>query len=349
MRLISQLTTLLLLTSLTLPGRAVLRSWDLADDVFSGNMANAKMLLVRPYSLQVAIGSSESNQLQSGQAPKDTLMDSFEAILSSDPQNKTARDGEVKEAIAEALSLRNSGSMNVALAILARAKAYVPDDPNLLMAFGVQADSMHIYRDADAALEQAHHIAPNAPKILYGLAHVELDEQKMPEAESDLRAYLRMCPEDASAHYGLGHLLHMTLKDDEAEVELKRSLQLQPEQTESWYELGDIAVSRNETVEAKSDFEKVLQRDPHHGGALTDMGRLSYKAKDYLSAEKYLSQAVVVAPEYPAAHRFYAILLAREGKKEQADKEEALAGKLTEEQNRLQRGYVLLQEPHSQP
>ena len=46
------------------------------------------------------------------------------------------------------------------------------------MDFGVQADSMQIYRDADEALTEAHVLAPSDAKILYALAHVEVDEQR---------------------------------------------------------------------------------------------------------------------------------------------------------------------------
>lgn len=279
---------------------------------------------------------------------EDAAMNSFEATLATHPQDASARKGEVKTAIAKALTLRNAGQMDAALATLARARAYVPNSPTLLMDFGIQADSMRIYRDAEAALQQAHKLAPNDPKILYGLAHVELDEQKMPQAEADLRAYLKMRPDDASAHYGLGHLLHMMVRDAEAKAQLKRSLELDPQQTESWYELGDIALNSGEDAEARSDYERVLQRNPKHGGALTGMGVLAYRAKDYSSADRYLTQAVTDAPDYPAAHRFYAMLLTRQGNKRQADKQEKLARTLTEQQNKLQHGYMLLTAPRAQ-
>ncbi len=291
--------------------------------------------------------SRQSVSEQPAVAPTDAAMKPFEAVLTTHPQDEVARKGEVKAAAAEALSLRNAGAMDAALAVLARARRYVPNDPSLLMDFGIQANSMHLYRDAEAALEQAHKFAPDDPKILYGLAHVELDEQKMPQAEADLRAYLKMCPDDATAHYGLGLLLHMMVKDDEAKLELERSLKLEPQQTESWYELGEIAFDRHEDAEARADYEKVLQRDPTHGGALTGMGILAYRAKDYPSAERYLSQAVVDAPNYPAAHRFYAMLLTRLGKKLQADREDEQARSLTEQQNQLQHGYVLYKTPQT--
>ncbi|HET9088182.1 MAG TPA: tetratricopeptide repeat protein [Acidobacteriaceae bacterium] len=283
-------------------------------------------------------------QAHAADAGSSAAMGDFESVLSTDPANVAARRGEVKAAIAQALLQRSAGKMDAALATLVRAKQYFPNDPTILMDFGIQADSMGIFRDADAALRKAHQVAPSDAKILYALAHVEVDEQKMPQAEADLRAYLRMRPSDASARYGLGHLLHMMMRDDAAKRELKRSLALQPHQTESWYELGEIALDRHQNVEATKDFETVLQRDPVHGGALTGMGILAFHAKDYASAARYLSQAVVQAPDYPAAHRFYAMVLTRMGNKQQAEQEEERARTLTENQNQLQHGYTLLQQ-----
>jgi tetratricopeptide (TPR) repeat protein len=163
----------------------------------------------------------------------------------------------------------------------------------------------------------------------------------MPEAEANLRAYLKAQPDDASAHYGLGHLLHMEVKDDEAKAELEKSIALQPRQTAAYFELGEIALAMQQDEEAKAQYGKVLAADPHHGGALTGMGIAAYRAKDYSAAEEYLRQAVAVAPDYPVAHRYYAMVLERMGRQADADRESELAKRLTEEQNRMSRGYAL--------
>lgn len=313
------------------------KQWQKAEELLT------RALIVRPglTNVQLELGQA---QMQEGMTSE--AMKSFAAVLAIQPNNQTAKSGEARAAIAEALWLRNAGAMDGALATLAHAKALVPDNPELLMDFGLQADSMHIYQDADAALRQAHRLAPDDAKILYGLAHVELDEQKMPQAEADLREYLRLRPNDASAHYGLGHLLHMMVKDNEAKLELERSIALDPGQTESWYELGEIALNAHDDSTARADYTRVLQRDPKHGGALTGMGILAYRAKDYTAADDYLSRAVTVAPDYAAAHRFYAMALTRLGKKQLAEKEEDLAQSLTRQQNTLQHGYVILNAPH---
>jgi tetratricopeptide (TPR) repeat protein len=280
-------------------------------------------------------------EVQLAQSLYDDAMDSFEAVLKAEPESSPARAGEARAAIAAALADRAAGNSDRALACLLRAKGYVPKSPELLIAFGIQADSMQIYRDADEALSEALRLEPRNEKALYALAHAELDEQKTDKAEDHLRAYLKIRPQDATAHYGLGHLLHMMSKDEEAKAELDRSIALQPHQTESYYELGQIALDSDNDAAAKDAYTRVLASAPSHAGALAGMGVLAFRAKDYAAAEKYLQQAVLYAPDYITAHRYYGMTLARLGQAEQSRQELDLAQRLTEQQNKLRHGYAL--------
>lgn len=284
----------------------------------------------------------ELGQVQMRQRLSDDAVVSFASALAIEPRSAAAREGEVKAAIASALADRNAGNNDGALSCLVRARKLVPDSPELLTDFGIQADSMRIYQDAEKALIEARGLAPDDPKILYALAHVELDEQKMADAETNLRAYLKLRPDDATAHYGLGHLLRMMVRDDEAKAELERSIALDPRQTESYYELGEIALQMHQEAEAKADYEKVLSADPRHGGALTGMGILAFRAKNYAEAEKYLSAAVLCAPDYVEAHQYYALTLSQLGHKADSARESALAASLREQQNKLRHGYFLI-------
>jgi tetratricopeptide (TPR) repeat protein len=283
----------------------------------------------------------ELGQVQLAQGLNDDAMKSFEAVLGVQADSAPARDGEVKAAVAAALADRDVGIDGSALLYLIRARKFVPDSPELLLDFGVQAEKMRIYRDADSALTKAHELAPEDARILYALARVQLDEQKMPEAEANLRAYLAVRPNDATAHYGLGRLLHMLLRDDDARAELERSLTLQPRQSASYYELGEIALEMSQTSEAKADYEKVLELAPHHGGALTGMGVLAFRAKDYAKADDYLRSAVLYASDYPRAHHYYALALAKLGRQEESKTESELATKLDEEQTKTSHGNFL--------
>jgi tetratricopeptide (TPR) repeat protein len=280
-------------------------------------------------------------QVRLAQGLNEDALKSFETVLAVSPDSRAAREGEVRAAEAAALADRNTGIDGSALLCLIRARKFVPDDPRLLLDFGIQAESMQIYADADAALTKARDLAPDDPKLLYALAHVEFDEQKMQQAEVNLRAYLKIRPDDATAHYGLGRLLHMLIKDDEAKAELERSIALKPGQSGSYNVLGEIALGLNQPDEAKKNFERVLSLAPHHGGALTGLGILAYRAKDYAAAEEYLESAVTFAPDYVAAHHYYSLVLARLGHEAESKREADLATTLNAQDSKARHGNQL--------
>lgn len=287
----------------------------------------------------------ELGKVQLAQKLSDDAMRSFGAALAINPHQQEARSGEVTAVVASALADRNAGENDHALSCLVQGLKLEPDSVELLTDFGIQADAMQIYVDADKALTHAHALAPTNAKVLYALAHVELDEQKMPQAEANLKAYLKIRPDDATAYYGLGHLLHMLDKEDEAKKALEQSIALQPRQTGSYYELGDIALNAHEEAEAKAEFQRVLASDPAHGGALTGMGVIAFRAKDYPGAGQYLRKAILYAPDYVKAHQFYAMTLDRLGQRAKAKEEFELAQSLAVKQKQTSRGYQLLTHP----
>lgn len=277
-------------------------------------------------------------EVRLAQGLNEDALKSFEAVLTLLPDSVLARDGEVKAAEAAALADRNAGLDGSALLCLVRARKFVPDSPQLLLDFGIQAENMKVYAQADEALTRANQLAPGDAKIIYALAHVQFDEQRMADAERNLRSYLQMRPEDATAHYGLGRLLHMTLRNGEARAELERSIALQPRQSSSYYELGEIARETNQPDEAKKNYDAVLAVAPHHGGALTGLGILALRAKDYPAAEKYLQSAVTFSPDYVAAHHYYSLLLARLGREQESRREADLATSLSAQDAKMSRG-----------
>lgn len=287
----------------------------------------------------------ELGTIQSEQQLYKDAMHSFAQALAIEPSLAASSKGEVHAAVARALSLRAGGHQNGALKCLMDGVRAVPDSPELLTDFGIQAYEMKIYEAADSALTKAHRLDPSNLKTLYALAHVELDEQHMQAAEKHLRAYLQARPGDASAHYGLGHLLHMMSQNDAAVAQLKRSIQLQPQQIASYYELGVIAMERQQSARAEAEFTHVLALNPEHGGALTGMGILLFRSHHYSQASSYLSKAVQYAPYYVTAHSYYAMTLMHLGKRSEAAEQMQKAQALTAQQNRLRTGYMLKKTP----
>jgi tetratricopeptide (TPR) repeat protein len=287
--------------------------------------------------------SAGAELLQSGKTAE--ARDAFETVLATDPANKSAQDGEVAASEQLALAARSAGKMDDALRDLLRAQGYAPKNPRLLYDLGIQEDDMQLFGDADRTLALAEQLNPGDPLVVYAVGRVKMDLGQLSPAEEKLRAYLKLRPADASAHYGLGRVLQLGLQLDQARAEFHRSIDLQPLQTEAYYQLGDMALQQGDFTEAIGEFSKTLARDPKHGGALTGTGQAYFKQKEYAHATEFLEQAVAAAPEYETGHYYLGLALARLGRKEDSERELALATKLADSASKKARSGLHLTSP----
>lgn len=275
--------------------------------------------------------------------------DAFESVLAANPADIEAQHGEVEASERLAIEARRTGNMDDALKDLLRAQTFAPEDPRLLYDLGLQEDQMRLYRDADQTLAMAEKLQPSDPQVMYAVARVKIDLGQLSAAGERMESYLKLRPNDASAHYGMGRVYQLELQFDKARTEFQRSLELQPLQTESYYELGDIALGQDRFDEAIADFNKTLARDPKHGGALTGTGKAYFKQKQYTIASNFLERAVAAAPNYQAGHYYLGLTLSRLGRKQDSERELALASKLADEESKKERSGLHLLTPANNP
>ena len=248
-------------------------------------------------------------------------MDRFEATLTASPKDLQARRGETAAATAWAAEEAQKQHPQKSMEILERAIQRLPDEPGLLVSFGLEAIALGQFPVAEQALHAADTLRPGDATTTYALARLEIEEQHMPDAERDLKAYLAARPDDASAYFGLGHVYAMEQRDDEARAAFERSISLQPKQTESYYQIGQLDLEAHKDSEAKSLFAQVLARNPNHAGALTGMGELALREKDYATAERLLAKAEQSDPTYPTPRYFRGLALAKLGRRDEAEEE----------------------------
>lgn len=248
-------------------------------------------------------------------------MDRYEAALTANARNEQARNGEVAAANAWAAEQAHQGHAEQAMEILERALVRLPNEPKLLVSFGLEATALGQFPIADQALHAADKLKPGNPETIYALARLEIEEQHMPDAERDLKTYLALRPKDATAWYGLGFAYAMEQRNEDARKAFEQSIALQPQQTESYYQLGHLAAEAHQDAEAQPLLEKALSRNPKHAGALTDMGQIALRAKDYVKAEQLLADAEKSDPGYATPHYYRGLALARLGRKEEAERE----------------------------
>jgi tetratricopeptide (TPR) repeat protein len=306
-------------------------------------LATLTLLLATLAAQSTPVPGEGAALLQSGQFT--AARDTFEAVLDADPANADAQTGEVAASEKLALEARRQNQMDDALRALLRAQQYAPRNPRLLFDLAILEEEMRLYKDADSTLTTLDQLQPGNPQVAYAVAHVKLDLGQLDIAEEKMLAYLKSQPDDASAHYGLGRVYQLKLDVVRARAEFQRSIQLQPVQTEAYYQLGDIELNEQDFAEAIVNFTKTLARNPSHGGALAGTGQAYFKQKQYTQAEEFLQRAVAAAPEYQKGHYYLGLTLARLGRKEDSERELALAAKLADEENKQARSGLHLLSP----
>jgi Flp pilus assembly protein TadD len=93
-----------------------------------------------------------------------------------------------------------------------------------------------------------------------------------------------------------------------------------------------MELEAGELPAADEQFTRVLNRDPHHAGALAGEGRLKFQQKDYAQALDLLGKAVAADASLREAHYYLGMAYARVNRKEDSDKELAIASRLEHEE-----------------
>lgn len=259
--------------------------------------------------------------------PEDALKELAQALQIA-PNN--AQASALVRAIAHdsALAYLNQQRRDLALSLLATARQLLPADPDLAYEFGITSFEAGALKDSREALQSALKNRPGFPDALYALSRVELEGSHPQEAEKLMREYIAAKPDDPAGHYGLGYVLIAEQRLDDAQAAFEKSLSLKPDQTESVYQLGEIALEQDRADKARERFQQVLAKDPNHAGALTGAAMIEYRAAHYNEAIALLERAIAATPNYQKAHYYHALALSKLGRKDEADKEFAVARSL---------------------
>jgi Flp pilus assembly protein TadD len=109
---------------------------------------------------------------------------------------------------------------------LQRAATQAPNDPRVWYVSGLLYRSDNKPHESMAAFQKVLKLDPSNADSHYFLGSFLLDQQELPQAETEFRAALQLAPLHASAMFGLARTLQREGKADEARATLKRFQQL---------------------------------------------------------------------------------------------------------------------------
>jgi tetratricopeptide (TPR) repeat protein len=226
-----------------------------------------------------------------------------------------------------------------------RAKKIAPRDAEVLLGFGRVCLEMDLLDDAEAALIDAATMRPGEPTYQYTLAAAKVGKRQFEAAQRLLEGLVRKRPRDPQLQYALGSVFYIQGRLAEADARLRESARLQPAQIAARYYLALVARDQGHDAEAIETLEALLQQYPEHASSREALGGLLMTAERYSDAEMNLRKAVALTPKSVKANYQLGLLLARTGKKEEADRQFELAKSLRQDDEATSRLQLRLLEP----
>ncbi len=162
------------------------------------------------------------------------------------------------------LALGALGKGDEAIAALRRAVSLKPDLPDAWRALGDHYSALEMREAADAAFAQHLRYSTRDPKLMN--AALALTENRIPEAESQLRDYLKRFPTDVLAIRMLAEVAARIGRMHDAETLLARCVQLAPGFRMARQNYAMVLHRQNKWTAALAEVDHLLQDEPSNPG-----------------------------------------------------------------------------------
>lgn len=210
------------------------------------------------------------------------------------------------------LTLSESGQQADAASQLKQAVALKVDLPDAWRALGDVLTAIGNFAAADIAY--ANHIKASTrdPQLLAPAA--ALVENRIPEAESMLRAHLRQYPTDVAAIRMLAEVGARLGRYVDAETLLTRCLELAPSFMEARHNLAVVLLRLNKPALALQQIEQLCVHEPHNVGYRNLKAIVLTKVGDYTESLELFASVVAANPKHAKSWMSYAHALSTAGR-----------------------------------
>ena len=214
------------------------------------------------------------------------------------------------------IALGQGGRAGEGLSALRRAVALKPDLPRAWLALADHLVAIGDTQGADAAYASHIRYSTADPKLL--AAAVALCEQRIPEAEAQLREHLKQAPTDVAAIRMLAEVAGRLGRDDDAEVLLARCLELAPGFHAARQNHAFVLNRCNRHAEALEEAEVLLAADPGNPGYLNLKAVILSRIGDSDQAIALYEAILATHPDHPKLWTSYGHALKTAGLQERA-------------------------------
>jgi len=205
------------------------------------------------------------------------------------------------------------------VAVLQKALAKSPDDPDLLYYYGRAAGLLS--KDVFDTLEARF---PDSARAHQMMAQDYAALREVPSAEREFSEALRLRPQTAGLHLELGYLYARAQQWDKAAEQFRLETELQPGSAEAAYRLGEAEMQLGKFHEARISLERSEQLKHEMPETLYMLGKAASLDGDDALAQKSWLHVLSLEKDTPLAaqtHFGLAGVYRKEGKTAEADRE----------------------------
>jgi tetratricopeptide (TPR) repeat protein len=217
------------------------------------------------------------------------------------------------------IALLDAGKLPEAVAVLQKALAQSPDDPELLYYYGRASGLL-----SKQVFDQLEARFPNSARAHEMMAQDYAVLRDVPGAEREFLEALRLRPQAAGLHLQLGELYARAQQWDKAEEQFRLETQIQPGSPEAFYRLGEALLQSGKFHEAREALVQSNQLRADMPETLYQLGKAAAMDGDATTAQQSWEHLLSLEKNTPLAaqaHFGLSGIYRKEGKPADAERE----------------------------
>ena len=204
---------------------------------------------------------------------------------------------------------------------------------------------MDLLDDAEPALVKAAALKPADRTYQYTLAAAKVGKKQFEAAQHLVEPLVEKQPADPQLQYTLGSILYLEGHLTEAAAHLRESLRLQPRAAGLAVLPRPRRPRSGERDRGDRHSGEAAPALPDHAAVVRGAGRIADDRAAVRGSRAAIREAIQLNPKLVKANYQLGLLLARTGRKEEADRQLALAKSLREEDEATSRLQLRLLDP----
>ena len=200
-----------------------------------------------------------------------------------------------------------------------RALAVAPEDRGARLEFAMYLWQAGNFERGNEEMDRVLKAAPGNAKLRAQYAANLIDQGRFARGAQELRKAWKDGARDYDVACSLGAVLAETGRFEEAAGRLREAILLSPDKLPAHHILGLLLLLQQKPGEASAELERAAALAPGSAGIQLELGRAYEAVRKLDKAEASYRKALKIDPTLAKAHYTLGTLLARTGRREEAD------------------------------